>query len=93
MANNSTGNPIYLDSTGGVFSGNVDWYFTGVVVNASADVWAVVLKDSAGRVVYEGGQTLTGDRYKTFAPASSFRVTGLVVDTLTNITSVIVYKG
>ncbi len=93
MPNNATGNPIFINATGGVFSANVDWYFNGIVVSASANSWAIILKDAAGRVIYQDASTATDDRPKSFAPAQSIKVTGLVVDTLTNINQAILYKG
>jgi len=93
MANNVKGNPIYIDTEASVLSSNVDWYFQGVVITASGDNWAVVLEDSAGRVIFQAGTALANDRFKSFAPTSSVKVNGLVAKTLTNITSVLVYKG
>jgi hypothetical protein len=88
MANKVLDGIISIDSTGGVVGAATRLMIAGVQVVANNSTWAVILKDAAGNVVYQANNTASvGQLTKPF-PSN-----GLVADTLTNITVLLVYLG
>jgi hypothetical protein len=71
------------------FTTDSKFVINGILVDVSADTWAIVLKDRHGNIFYSnsGGTT----RPAPYSPAKAFEVDGLVVATFTNITRVIIH--
>ena len=88
MANNSRLNPMIVDtaSSARLVSDTTVLMITGIKVVPNNTTWSVILKDGAGNVVYRDATNQGG-----FFMATPFSTTGLVVDTLTNITAVYIY--
>lgn len=87
MANSATGNPLFIDTVGTIFGANVTFNISGFLVTPSNATWAVILKDTTGRVIFSANNTSPN----LGAWSTPFSVVGLVADTLTNITSVLIY--
>ena len=92
MANNFNTNPMQLD-TAGAGSG-IATDIAGIIVIANANSWSCILKDaSGGDVIFRADSAIASDRFVSFAPTTAIPVSGVYVDTLTNIAQVLFYQA
>lgn len=90
MANNTTRNPVVIDTVGVIF--DTPRKVKSIVINASGDAWSVILKDaSAGVINFQATQPLVNDRHKVWTPSSPVEFRAIHATTLTNITNVLIY--
>jgi hypothetical protein len=88
MANNSRLNPMIVDtaSSARLVTDTTVLSISGIKVVPNNTTWSVILKDGSGNIVYQDA-TNQGAEFMT----TPWNTTGLVVDTLTNITAVYIY--
>jgi hypothetical protein len=88
MANNSRTNPMQVDtaSSARLITDTTTISISGIKVIPNNTTWSVILKDGLGNVIYQDNNNTGGEFF-----ATPFNTTGLVVDTLTNITKVLIY--
>lgn len=89
MANNSTSNPMQIDTEGVVFSGLLQ--ISSIILDASADNWSCILTDSNDEVIFRASSAITGHRSVFWQPTALKKSTGLKAQTLTNIEQVLVF--
>ena len=91
MANSADTNPIVIDTVSEVVR-STPLFIKNIKVDASADDWVVILKDSAGgNIIFSSKSEITDDRGGVSQPIGIW-VDGIYPDTLTNITRVLVYE-
>ena len=94
MTNVKLNNPIFVDTADvagveGVVINKTQ--ILGIGIRASADNWVVTLKnEEGGTVIFDQESKITNDRGGYFPVRVD--VTGIYVETLTNITNVLVYR-
>jgi len=94
MANDFGSNPAVLDTASAAYAPLNGCKISGFIVNASADTWEVVLKNSvSGQIIFQMKSAIANHRCVAFSPAAPFWVSGIYTTTLTNITNVLVYKS
>jgi hypothetical protein len=87
MSNTIKTNPMVIDSTGTCFT--AEWHFSGIQVVPSAGNSVVVLKDKNNNEIYRSAKASADSYSENIYP---ILVEGLKVDTLTNITKILVRK-
>ena len=89
MANQANKRPMIIDSTGDVLKSGTLWGFIGVNVKPSAGNCAVILTDGDGNIIYQAAKTSADSFTESW---QSNTVNGLIVDTLTNITRIMILR-
>jgi len=84
---NSNGNPIIADTVGNLESKEVK--ITSIKIIPSAANWACILTDNNNRNVFEGDSTVDSER--SWTPAAPFKVAGLKLASITNVTRIYIY--
>ena len=87
MSNLIKTNPMVLDTTGTIMTGEL--HIQGVTVVPSGTSWSVVLTDLADNTVYQMSKASIDGHADFFSPVL---ITGLKYVTGTNVTKILVHK-
>jgi len=86
---NDNGNPIIGDTVGNLVEKEVK--ITGIRVIASGDTWSCTLTDANDRKVFKSSSDVANKRGDSWTPAQPFKVNGLKIAALTDISEIYVY--
>lgn len=91
MANlKGTANPWVLDTAEYIVGNSTEIEVSGIMINASSDAPVVIIKDGAGNIVFQATAAVTAN-HALYFPVH-FRTTGFELDTITNVTNMLVYR-
>lgn len=87
MSNNSRVNPMYVDGTGGLVNSTAELMISGITVTPTNSTWALIIKDGTNNNIVFSANNI--GNLGGMPPCIPFKVTGLIVTTVTNCTALI----